>query len=84
MGMTLTEKILARHAGLDRVEPGRIINARVDLVLANELSAAVAIGVMRGIKGAAALDSSQDRQQLRGRYVRNWGSSNPRENIALE
>ncbi len=53
MGMTLTEKILARHSGLDRVEPGRIVNANVDLVLANELSAAVAIGVMRGIKGAS-------------------------------
>ncbi len=53
MGMTLTEKILARHAGLDRVEPGQIINANVDLVLANELSAAVAIGVMRGMKGAS-------------------------------
>jgi 3-isopropylmalate/(R)-2-methylmalate dehydratase large subunit len=52
MGMTLTEKILARHAGLDSVEPGQIINANVDLVLANELSAAVAIGVMRNIKGA--------------------------------
>ena len=52
MGMTLTEKILARHSGLDRVEPGQIINAKVDLVLANELSAAVAIGVMRNIKGA--------------------------------
>jgi 3-isopropylmalate/(R)-2-methylmalate dehydratase large subunit len=52
MGMTLTEKILARHAGLACVEPGQIINAKVDLVLANELSAAVAIGVMRGIKGA--------------------------------
>ncbi len=52
MGMTLTEKILARHAGLERVEPGQIINAKVDLVLANELSAAVAIGVMRKIKGA--------------------------------
>ncbi len=52
MGMTLTEKILARHAGLDRVEPGQIINAKVDLVLANELSAAVSIGVMRQIKGA--------------------------------
>ena len=53
MGMTLTEKILARHAGLERVEPGQIINVNVDLVLANELSAAVAIGVMRGIKGAS-------------------------------
>ncbi|MHB8177367.1 MAG: 3-isopropylmalate dehydratase large subunit [Vulcanimicrobiaceae bacterium] len=53
MGMTLTEKILARHAGVDRVSPGEIINAKVDLVLANELSAAVAIGVMRGIKGGS-------------------------------
>jgi 3-isopropylmalate/(R)-2-methylmalate dehydratase large subunit len=53
MGMTLTEKILARHAGLDRVEPGQIIIAKVDLVLANELSAAVAIAVMRGMKGAS-------------------------------
>jgi 3-isopropylmalate/(R)-2-methylmalate dehydratase large subunit len=52
MGMTLTEKILAHHAGLDRVSAGQIINAKVDLVLANELSAAVAIAVMRGIKGA--------------------------------
>jgi 3-isopropylmalate/(R)-2-methylmalate dehydratase large subunit len=52
MGMTLTEKILARHAGLERVSAGQIINAKVDLVLANELSAAVAIAVMRGIKGA--------------------------------
>ncbi|HEY1680640.1 MAG TPA: 3-isopropylmalate dehydratase large subunit [Candidatus Tumulicola sp.] len=53
MGMTLTEKILARHAGLERVSAGSIINANVDLVLANELSAAVAIAVMRGIKGAS-------------------------------
>ncbi|MHB8462773.1 MAG: hypothetical protein ACYDA1_09010, partial [Vulcanimicrobiaceae bacterium] len=53
MGMTLTQKILARHAGLDHVETGQIINANVDLVLANELSAAVAIEVMRTIKGAS-------------------------------
>jgi 3-isopropylmalate/(R)-2-methylmalate dehydratase large subunit len=53
MGMTLTEKILARHAGLERVDPGQIITANVDLVLANELSAAVAIAVMRGMKGAS-------------------------------
>lgn len=52
MGMTLTEKILARHSGNAAVEPGQIINANVDLVLANELSAAVSIGVMRQIKGA--------------------------------
>lgn len=52
MAQTLTEKILARHAGLDTVEPGQIINAKVDLVLANELSAAVAIGVLKQMKGA--------------------------------
>ncbi|MFN2449786.1 MAG: 3-isopropylmalate dehydratase large subunit [Candidatus Baltobacteraceae bacterium] len=61
MGMTLTEKILARHAGLNAVEPGQIINAKVDLVLANELSAAVAIGVMRNIKGA---DRVFDREKI--------------------
>jgi 3-isopropylmalate/(R)-2-methylmalate dehydratase large subunit len=61
MGMTLTEKILARHAGLERVSAGQIINATVDLVLANELSAAVAIAVMRGIKGA---DRVFDRKKI--------------------
>ncbi len=61
MPMTLTEKILARHAGLDAVEPGQIINAKVDLVLANELSAAVAIGVMRQMKGA---DRVFDREKI--------------------
>ncbi len=59
--MTLTEKILARHAGLERVSAGSIINANVDLVLANELSAAVAIAVMRGIKGA---DRVFDRKKI--------------------
>ncbi|MBC5829851.1 MAG: 3-isopropylmalate dehydratase large subunit [Candidatus Eremiobacteraeota bacterium] len=53
MGMTITEKILARHAGLREVSPGDIINARVDLVLANELSAAVAIASFRKMKGAS-------------------------------
>jgi len=52
MGMTITEKILARHAGLDTVVPGQIINAKVDLVLANELSAAVAIQEFKKIQGA--------------------------------
>ena len=52
MGMTITEKILARHAGLDRVEPGQIIIAKVDLVMANELSGSVMINEFRKIKGA--------------------------------
>lgn len=52
MGMTITEKILAAHAGKASVRPGEIINAKVDLVLANELSAIVAIEEFEKIKGA--------------------------------
>ncbi len=52
MGMTMTEKILADHAGLSRVRPGQIINARVDLVLSNELSTIVAIEEFSQIRGA--------------------------------
>lgn len=43
MGMTITEKILAAHAGKDRVEPGELISAKVDLVLGNDVTAPVAI-----------------------------------------
>lgn len=42
-GMTITEKILAAHAGKERVRPGELINARVDLVLGNDITAPVAI-----------------------------------------
>ena len=35
MGMTMTQKILAAHAGLSQVEAGQLIEANLDLVLAN-------------------------------------------------
>jgi 3-isopropylmalate/(R)-2-methylmalate dehydratase large subunit len=41
--MTIAEKILARHAGKDTVRPGDLINARVDMVLGNDITAPVAI-----------------------------------------
>ena len=41
--MTLAEKILAAHCGLDRVSPGEFINIRVDLVLSNDITAPLAI-----------------------------------------
>ncbi len=41
--MTMTEKILAAHAGKEEVKPGELINARVDLVLGNDITAPVAI-----------------------------------------
>lgn len=43
MGMTITEKILADHARKKYVEPGELINARLDLVLGNDITAPVAI-----------------------------------------
>ena len=43
MGMTMTQKILAKHAGLDRVEAGQLIEGRLDLVLGNDITAPVAI-----------------------------------------
>ncbi|HET8679296.1 MAG TPA: 3-isopropylmalate dehydratase large subunit, partial [bacterium] len=42
MGMTLTEKILASHAGLDRVSPGDLVEARVDFCFANDITAPLA------------------------------------------
>ncbi|MBQ2642291.1 MAG: 3-isopropylmalate dehydratase large subunit [Eubacterium sp.] len=46
MGMTMTQKILAKHAGLESVEAGQLIMADLDLVLGNDVTAPVAIGEM--------------------------------------
>ena len=43
MGMTMTQKILAAHAGLAEVEPGQLINAKLDQVLGNDITTPVAI-----------------------------------------
>ncbi len=41
--MTLVEKILAAHAGRSRVSPGEFLNVRVDVILANDITAPIAI-----------------------------------------
>ncbi len=46
MGMTMTQKILAAHAGLDKVEAGQLIEADLDLVLGNDVTTPVAIHEM--------------------------------------
>lgn len=43
MGMTMTQKILAAHAGLDSVEPGQLILVNLDRVLGNDITSPVAI-----------------------------------------
>ena len=43
MGMTMTQKILAAHAGLESVESGQLILVNLDLVLGNDITSPVAI-----------------------------------------
>lgn len=43
MGMTITEKILADRAGKDRVVPGELISAKIDIALGNDITAPIAI-----------------------------------------
>lgn len=45
MAMTITEKILAAHAGRESVSPGELIDVEVDLALANDITAPMAIRV---------------------------------------
>lgn len=49
MGMTMTQKILAAHTGLEKVEAGQLIEANLDLVLGNDVTAPVAIKEMKKI-----------------------------------
>ena len=52
MGMTIAEKILAAHSGRKEVSPGDLINVKVDLVMANDITAPIAIEQFRklGVK----------------------------------
>ena len=50
MGMTMTQKILADHAGLEKVEAGQLIEAELDLVLGNDITSPVAIHEMEKMK----------------------------------
>lgn len=60
MGMTMTEKILAAHAGKEHVEPGELISARVDMVLGNDITSPVAIKEFRKI----GVDRVFDRERI--------------------
>ena len=60
MGMTMTQKILAKHAGLESVEAGQLIEANVDLTLANDITGPVAIREME----KAGFDKVFDRTRI--------------------
>ncbi len=43
MGMTMTQKILAAHAGLESVKAGQLISAKLDMLLGNDITTPVAV-----------------------------------------
>ncbi len=57
--MTITEKILAKHAGKKKVLPGELINAKVDLVLANDITAPIAIREFKKIGAKEVFDKDR-------------------------
>ena len=59
MRMTMTQKILARHAGLDNVEPGQLIEAKLDLVLGNDVTTPPAIDVFTQTCAAGVFDKNK-------------------------
>ena len=59
MGMTMTQKILAAHAGLDRVEAGQLIEADLDMVLGNDVTSPVAINEMNKFNKNTVFDKTR-------------------------
>ena len=59
MGMTMTQKILAKHAGLDSVTAGQLIEANVDLTLANDITGPVAIREMEKAGFSKVFDNTK-------------------------
>ncbi|MCT4543104.1 MAG: 3-isopropylmalate dehydratase large subunit [Vallitalea sp.] len=59
MGMTMTQKILAAHAGLEEVKAGQLIDANLDLVLGNDITTPVAIKEFKKIGVDKVFDKSK-------------------------
>lgn len=59
MGMTMTQKILAAHAGLESVMAGQLIEADLDLVLANDITGPVAIHEVEKLEKKTVFDKDK-------------------------
>ena len=59
MGMTMTQKILADHAGLDRVQAGQLIEAKLDLCLGNDITSPVAINEFERCGACSVFDNTR-------------------------
>ena len=58
MGMNMSEKILAKHAGISSVHAGQLVTCRLDMVLANDITAPPAIKIFEGI-GRPVFDNAK-------------------------
>ena len=59
MGMTMSQKILAAHAGLDEVKAGQLIEAKLDMVLGNDITTPVAINAFKKAKFSKVFDKDK-------------------------
>jgi len=59
MSMTMAEKILADHAGVKDVVPGQIVNAKVDVVLGNDVTAPIAIRAFKDLGAKKVFDPNR-------------------------
>ena len=59
MGMTMTQKILAKHAGLDKVEAGQLVLVNLDRVLGNDITSPVAIREFNNIGAKEVFDKEK-------------------------
>ena len=59
MGMTMTQKILAAHAGLPEVKAGQLIEAKLDLCLGNDITAPVAVNEFERCGACGVFDKSR-------------------------
>ncbi|HAR95188.1 MAG TPA: 3-isopropylmalate dehydratase large subunit [Deltaproteobacteria bacterium] len=59
MGMTITEKILAAHADREYVEPGEIVDARIDLALANDITAPLSLQEFARVGATKVFDTER-------------------------
>ena len=59
MGMTMTQKILAAHAGLEQVTAGQLIRAKLDIVLGNDITTPVAINEFKKNGFASVFDKDK-------------------------
>lgn len=59
MGMTISQKILADHSGLDQVKPGDLVQANVDIALANDITLPLALEPFRQAGGTRVFDKEK-------------------------